>query len=108
MARSGGVLFLVHFCTLLSLFSRVADVATLCIVSSNFFYIFDPSLVVELAHLRVQTRARRNTVMRHPYLSVCRLQNFSVVAALSFWHARILDPPAGWLPLTSLTFTNGS
>jgi hypothetical protein len=34
------------------------------IVSSNFF-----TLVVELALLGVQTRARRSTMMRRPYLS---------------------------------------
>jgi hypothetical protein len=47
-------------------------------------WIFHPSLVVELAHLRVQTLARRSTVMRRPYSSVCRLRNVSVVAALCF------------------------
>jgi hypothetical protein len=36
-------------------------VATLWIV----FYIFRPSLVVELAHFGVQTRARRSTVVQH-------------------------------------------
>jgi hypothetical protein len=49
------------------------------------FYIFHPSLVVELAHLGVQTRARRSTVMRRPYPSICRLRHVSVVAALCCW-----------------------
>jgi hypothetical protein len=44
------------------------------------FYIFHPSLVVKLAHLGVQTRARRNTMIRRPYLSVFRLRNVSVFA----------------------------
>jgi hypothetical protein len=54
------------------------------------FYIFHPSLVVALAHLGVQTRARRSTVIRRPYISVCRLRNVSVVAALCCWHGIFL------------------
>jgi hypothetical protein len=52
--------------------------ATLWIVSSSS-YIFHPSLVIKIVHLGVQTRARRSTVIRRLYLSVCRLQNVSVV-----------------------------
>jgi hypothetical protein len=54
------------------------------------FYIFHPSLVVELAHLGVQSRARCSTMMRRPYSSVCRLRNVSGVAALCCWHGIFL------------------
>jgi hypothetical protein len=64
-------------------------VATLWIVFP-VFYIFHLSLVIELAHLGVQTRARHSTVMRRLYPSVCRLQNVSIVAALCCWHGIFL------------------
>jgi hypothetical protein len=89
---SGGVLFLVHLCTFLvkplfiCLFFRVADGVCRYSLDCSVFYIFHPSLVVELAHFEVQTRARRSTVMRRPYPSVCRLRNVSVVVALCCWH----------------------
>jgi hypothetical protein len=92
---SGSVFCLVHFCKLLVLYLLVFLCSRWCLslLSGLFlpvFYIIHPSLVVELAHLRVQTRARRSTLMRRPYPSVCRLRNVSVVAALCCWHGIFL------------------
>jgi hypothetical protein len=60
------------------------------LIASSSFHIFHPSLVVELAHIGVQTRARRSTVMRRPYPLVCRLRNVSVVAVFCCWHGIFL------------------
>jgi hypothetical protein len=78
------------------------------------YYIFHPSLVVELAHLGVQIRARRSTVMRRPYPSVdCeRLSccGFVLLArhilALNFimtsmWSESMFAPPRAKTSLTS-------
>jgi hypothetical protein len=78
---SGGVLFILRQTTLYLLLSGLF---------LPVFCIFHPSIVVELAHLGVQTRARRSTVMRSPYPSVCRLWNVSVVADLCCWHGIFL------------------
>jgi hypothetical protein len=76
---SDGFFFLVLFAHSASNHSVFACfLVFLWIVSSSF------------AHPRVQTRARRSTVMRRPYPSVCRLQTVSVVAVLCCWHGIFL------------------